>query len=151
MGTYLSHFQKPDMHPEKKRWANMDVCVQGTNFPQKAWPEGEEQELPRAPPPTCTSEVQAAGECAGRTHTTIYLQTHSGNFLGVSHRHKVLCFRDEMDVTDDLWKRLSLIVIHTYNKSDMCLETHHRLFSLAECPGKKHFTLNKKGEFIAGR
>ena len=89
------------------------------------------------------------GTRAGRIHTNVYLQIHSGNFLCVSHSHKVLCFRDEMDRTDDLWKRLSLIVIHTY-KSDMCLETHHRLFSLAECPGKKHSTLTRR-EFMAGR
>lgn len=111
------------------------------------WPEGEEQAGKNSPEhlhPHETSEgTGCQGKRAERIHTNVYLQIHSGNFLCVSHSHKVLCFRDEMDRTDDLWKRLSLIVIHTY-KSDMCLETHHRLFSLAKCPRKKHCTLTRR-------
>lgn len=106
----LSWFLETWHAPREKKMGQHGCVCAVDKVPRESMAQGRR---PRTPQSTSTQvKVQAArGNVQEELTPTSTCKSTVGT-SSVSHRHKVLCFRDEMDRTDDLWKRLSLIVIH---------------------------------------
>lgn len=137
--------------PRKEKISRIWCVCSETNFPSKHGMRGRKARPPQNacfhPLGTregtgCRSAWAPDGKCGRSVHLSSaeeFIPTPtckcSGNFQVYISKDTdwVFMFRDYMETIHDLQKRLSFTVIHTY-KSDMCLETHHRLFQEAPFP-----------------